>query len=169
MTRSGTISLFAAMAVIACTLFIPYIKYKLPPNGQENEFQKLSDEDDQLADAYPSAGEKAPELILIMLPLFYPLILLLESTLWTDRKKAWKRILLVVQGLAMIVGGYLICFIMSFRIFCPPYEYLAMYYIIPLYLLVGIVWNLLLAIPGLDGSKIISGSFEKLSLRKRAV
>jgi hypothetical protein len=167
MTRTGTVSLLAALLLIACTLFIPYIRYKLPPNGQENEFQKLSDEDDQLADAYRSAGEKEPVLILIMLPLFYPLILLLESTFWTDRKKVWKRLLLVVQGLAMIIGSYLICFIMSFRIFCPPYEYLFMYYIIPVYLLIGIVWNLLLAIPGLDGSKVISRSFERLSLKKR--
>lgn len=156
MNRIGIIILIFCLGLIALFFFAPYIIF-------ENESAMLY-RDNQLIDHWK---DENADFKIILLTLFYPILLIIESTLWNSRKDAWKRIILLLQSILIFSGGFFIWFVMSFHLFSGPYQYQITFYLIILYLSIGIAWNLLLAIPFFDKNKSISNSFKVLSLRKK--
>ncbi len=154
MRKSGLISLVVILFIISALFYLPYIEFL----AQEHKFRH----DNQLLDYLyqDNFGVK-----LCLLTLLFPLVLMIESTFWNESRSIWKRVILVIQSALIIWGGYIVWFLMSFNIFTGMYELKAPYYLILVYLILGVVWNILLAIPYFD-KKLISGIFNKLSLTK---
>lgn len=155
MIKSGLISLFIILCLIGLSFYLPYIEYYDP----EHKFRH----DNQLIDQLKNSNYWSK---LILLTLFYPLLLVIESTFWTGKRKLWNRFILISQAILIIIGGFYIWFIMSFNIFSGRYDYEVPFYLILTYLTLGALWNFLLGIPFFDNNNIISGTYNKLSLTK---
>ena len=156
MNIKGVIILICIVVLLALFFFAPYIIF-------HNE-STLNYRDNQLIDLWK---DENADFKIILLTLLYPFLLIIESTFWKSRNDIWKRILLILQSILIFSGGFFIWFVMSFHLFISNYDYQIVFYLIIIYLSIGIVWNLLLAIPFFDKNKWISNSFKALSLRKK--
>ncbi|MBV1924696.1 MAG: hypothetical protein KUG68_11785 [Flavobacteriaceae bacterium] len=156
MNLKGVFILLIVLSLIVLFFFAPYIVFQ---NQSALEYR-----DNQIIDHWK---DENTDFRIILLALFYPILLILESTFWSTRKVIWKRILLLLQSILVFSGGFFIWFVMSFHLFTGPYEYQLVFYLIIIYLSIGIAWNLLLAIPFFDKNKKISNSFKALSLQKK--
>lgn len=156
MNKKGVIILIIFLGLIAVFLFVPYIVFH---NDSLFHYK-----DNQLIDHWRN---DSIEIKVMLLALLYPIPLIIESTVWNSRKVLWKRFLLILQSILVFSGGFFIWFVMTFHLFTGPYDYLFVFYLIMIYLSIGIVWNLLLGIPFFDKNKQLSNSFKALSLRKK--
>lgn len=153
MKKSGLISLVIILFIIGLSLYLPYIEFYDP----EHKFRH----DNQLVDQLRSSNYWS---IMILLTLFYPLLLVIESTLWKGKKNLWNRLVFIAQSILIGFGGFCIWFVMSFNVFCGNYDYLLPFYLTSVYLALGVLWNLLLSIPYFDEKTLINSSYKKLSL-----
>ena len=155
MKKSGLIPLVIILSIIWFSFYLPYIEF----NDSEHKFRH----DNQLIDQLENSNYWTK---LMMLTLFYPLLLVIESTFWKEKKNLWKRLILIVQSILIAIGGLYVWFIMSFNIFSGSYDYKVSFYLILVYLAMGSLWNLFLGIPYFDKSIIINWTYNKLSLTK---
>ena len=156
MNIKGVIILICIVALLVLFFLAPYIIFH---NESASNYR-----DNQLIDHW---NDENVDFKIILLTLLYPFLLIIESTFWKSRNEIWKRIVLLLQSLLVFSGGFFIWFVMSFHLFSGPYDYQIVFYLIIIYLSIGIGWNLLLAIPFFDKNKWISNSFNALSLRKK--
>jgi len=105
MKKSGLIISILLLGFICLAFYMPYLKVI----NINNKFTRS----DQLIDHL--GGDTIERIAL--LTMFYPLLLIVESTFWTSINKLWKRILLFNQGLLIAAGSFLIWIIMSLHIF----------------------------------------------------
>ena len=155
MNKSGLIILITILSFIGLIFFLPYIEFHQPKH-------KYS-QNNQLIDYLIDSGIEAK---LILPILFYPLFLVIESTMWKKKKKLWNRFIFFLQGVFITFLGFYVWFIMAFHLFINNYSYTALFYLILTYLSLGIIWNILLAIPYFDNNRFINGTYNKLSLKK---
>lgn len=156
MKKSGIISLLIILSFIAVFLTLPYIEYYDP----EHKFRH----DNRLIHQLKHSNVSSK---IVVLTLFYPLLLIIESSLWTEKRKLRKRIIFISQAILILIGGFFLWFIMSFNIFSGRWSYQLPFYLVLTYLFLGILWDFLLGIPYFDNSNIITGSFKKLSIIER--
>lgn len=154
MNKSGLFLLLGFLILILSLLYLPYRKTIVQDDQLIDSLLKFYHHDSSF---YPNA------LNLIPLILFYPVLLILEATL---KKRIVLRLIFILQAILIGILGSGVWFIMSWCLFCSTKNLVFGYYIIMVYLILGIVWNILLAIPHFKDHKIIYGSFVRLSLLK---
>lgn len=155
MKINGKIISVAVLLLIAVLLILPYIEFQ--------SINSRSHRDNQLIDLWFSNDSFAK---IILITLFYPFLLILEATYWKHINNIWKRLLFFFQSLLILYGGFIIWFIMSFHLFTGPYDYQIAFYLILIYLSIGVVWSLLLSIPYFDRFLWMKNSFKILSLKR---
>lgn len=155
MKKSGVISLLLILCVIVTFFYVPYIEFLEPESKTTQEDQLLDYLDGDFS-----------VVTLCLLTMFYPVLLIMESTIWGLKKSVFHRAILVIQTLLIGYGGFIMWFLMSFNIFAGPYVYKVPFYLIVTYLIIGVIWHILLVIPYFD-DKRVSGLFAGLSLKQR--
>lgn len=155
MKKSGLISLTIILSIIGIFLYLPYLEFY--------EIEHKIRHDNQLIDHWKNSNYT---IKLILITLFYPLLLVIESTFWKGKKNLWKRFILVSQSILIAIGGFFIWFIMTVHFFTGSYEFKLPYYFISGYLLVGSIWNIFLSMPFYDKYSLIIWPYDQLSLRK---
>jgi len=155
LAKTGLIAVIIILSIIAIFFYLPYIEFLSP----EHRFRH----DNQLIDHFNQSNYY---INLSLLTLFFPIMLVIESTFWISPRNNWNKIILIMQSALIIWGGFIIWFIMSFNIFSGKYILKIPFYLILIYLSLGAIWNVLLVIPFFNKHKLISGTFEKLSLLK---
>ena len=84
---------------------------------------------------------------LIYSALFYPIFLMIEANIWRGQFKIRHRVILIIQCLLLSIGSFYIWFIMTFHLFVTPHKYLAGFYLILSYLILGVICHLFLILP----------------------
>jgi hypothetical protein len=141
MKKTGVIYLIIALILIIGMLNVPYIvfEHKVAPSVDSFEIigsQKTLFNNDSFEDVW-----------LIYLALFYPIFLMIEANIWRGQFKIRHRVILIIQCLLLGIGSFCIWFIMTFHLFEKPYKYLAGFYLILSYLILGVVCHLFLILP----------------------
>ena len=117
--------------IISLILSLPYIHFFDPE--METTF----------GDQFIDQPIRNPAYIILISPLFYPLVLYIESTLFKS-PKIWHRIIFLIQALYLICGSYVIMVIMTYHPVCGRFSVGINYYLTIIYLLIGITWNFVL-------------------------
>jgi hypothetical protein len=141
MKKTGVIYLIIALILIIGMLNVPYIvfEHKVAPSVDSFEIigsQKTLFNNDSFEDVW-----------LIYLALFYPIFLMIEANIWRGQFKIRHRVILIIQCLLLGIVSFCIWFIMTFHLFEKPYKYLAGFYLILSYLILGVVCHLFLILP----------------------
>lgn len=96
---------------------------------------------------------------------FFPFLLMIEATFFPEIRNSWRRILFLIQAIALSYGTLVVLLFMVFKLFTDIQELPAFYFVM-LYLSLGVLWNLLLILPNTKKLSWIQKSFEIMSFRK---
>jgi hypothetical protein len=96
---------------------------------------------------------------------FFPFLLMIEATFFPKIRTGWCRVLFLIQALALGYGTLVVLLFMVFKLFTDIQE-LPAFYLILLYLSLGVLWNLLLILPDTKKLNWIQKSFEMMSFKK---
>ncbi|MBI3135749.1 MAG: hypothetical protein HYZ14_13820 [Bacteroidetes bacterium] len=121
--------------------------------SDEYETQSLADHFDQPVGA-----------LIIGLAFFFPFLLSIESTFFPNIRTGWWRLIFLGQAALFLYLTFLVWLLMVFKFFTEIHVFIS-YYLILIYLGMGVAWNLILALPYTDRATFVQKSFEILSFK----
>jgi hypothetical protein len=143
MKKTGVIYLIIALILIIGMLNVPYIVFEHKVAPSVDSFEIIGSQ----KTLFNNGSSDNPLVWLIYSVLFYPIFLMIEANIWRGQFKIRHRVILIIQCLLLGIGSFCIWFIMTFHLFVKPYKYLAGFYLILSYLILGVICHLFLILP----------------------